>query len=143
MARTTVELHGDVELIRKLNSLPGRVQRGAFRTAARKSGKILASEQKRRAPVESGQTKRAIKVRAIKRTRTGVGVTVGTSQKDYTGDQFYAAFVEYGHKQGHRRLGANRVFIPARPFLRPAFDAKIGEMEAVYRSELKVQLEKG
>lgn len=147
MANVTIDLSGDAALLAELSALPGKLQRKAFRTASRRAGKIYAEAAKARAPVDTGQLRRSIKVRALKRSRTAVGVTVGTSKKDYTGDQFYAAFIEYGHKLGKRKRGGNagdsdnRKQVPAKPFMRPAFDASAAQLQQVFISEIGNQLE--
>lgn len=143
MVRVSVDLVGmETRLAAELLSLPGKLQKKALRSAARKAGKIYATAAKARAPVDTGQVRDSIKVRALKRSRganASVGVTVGTGAKDYVGDQYYAAFIEYGHRVV---LGGNVVGkVDPAPFMRPAFDASVSAMEQVYVKELKDQLE--
>lgn len=123
-------LTGDKQLAAALRALPDRLQRGALRTAARRAGGVVRAEMRRRAPVDTGFLRRQIKTRSIQRNRRGiVGVTVGASARDYTGQAFYASFIEYGTSR-----------MPARPFLRPAFTAARGRAEAIFAEELRAQL---
>jgi len=49
----------------------------------------------------------------------GKSVTIGVHRKDWGGDEYYPAYVEYGHGGPHPA--------PAHPYIRPAVDAKAGE----------------
>lgn len=150
MARTVVSLHGDKELIRTLRGLETKLQNKALRTASRKAGKVVATAAKGNAPVDSGQLKRAIKVRAIKRQRNRVGVTVGSSKADYTGEQFYLSFVELGHRIGKRKSHKKqtdeqkakdtRPFVEPQPFLKPALENNKAQVETVFVSEIRNQI---
>ena len=46
-------------------------------------------------------------------------ITIGVHRKDWSGDEYYPAYVEFGH-------GGPRP-APAHPFVRPAIDAKADE----------------
>ena len=46
-------------------------------------------------------------------------ITIGVHRKDWSGDEYYPAYVEFGH-------GGPRP-APAHPFVRPALDAKADE----------------
>lgn len=108
----SMTLEGD-EALKKLfrDTLP-REARKAVKQGARKGAKVVAESAKIKAPRESGELRRSIKVRALKRTRTGkLGAVVLTGDGFFKGDQFYAGFIEYG-----------TVNMPAQPFLRPAAD---------------------
>jgi HK97 gp10 family phage protein len=47
-------------------------------------------------PVVSGDMQRAVKIRALPRSRTSFGVTVQIGEKDFVGKQYYSAMVEFG-----------------------------------------------
>lgn len=49
----------------------------------------------------------------------GNSITVGVHRSDWSGDDYYPAYVEYGHGGPHPA--------PAHPFIRPAVDAKGNE----------------
>jgi HK97 gp10 family phage protein len=117
------------------------------RTATREAAKIIRDEAQLKAPVRSGTLKRAIKVRAaskMKRGSIGIVVTSGESGKkaDNTGDAFYGYFLEYGYwKVPFIRNSAGEIrsvsrarakimgktWQNPRPFMRPAFDAKVDQ----------------
>ena len=50
-------------------------------------------------------------------------ITIGVHRKDWSGDKYYPAYVEFGH-------GGPRP-APAHPFVRPALDAKADEAISV------------
>ena len=81
-------------------------------------------------PVVSGDLKKSLKVRALKKKRHRYGVMVATSAGWFKGKTFYGAFVEYGTSKK-----------PANPFIRPAFDSESGRAEMVLRRELKIGIE--
>lgn len=80
---------------------------------------LIKEEMVRIAPVKSGKLKSAIKVGKARNGRNGRQVTVGIHRRDFSGDEYYPAYVEYGH-------GGPRP-APPHPFIRPAFDLKKDE----------------
>ena len=80
---------------------------------------VIAREMRQLAPVKSGKLKSAIKVGKARNGRNGRQVTVGVHRRDFSGDEYYPAYVEYGH-------GGPRP-APPHPFIRPAFDLKKDE----------------
>ncbi|MEX1040191.1 MAG: HK97-gp10 family putative phage morphogenesis protein [Pirellulaceae bacterium] len=104
---------GDKEIDAILTGLPARIQKAAMRKTMRPAMKIIEKEAKRLAPVETGDLKKSIKVKAMKRSRKHIGIHVIVSDGFFKGDQFYAAFHEFGTKRQD-----------AEPFMRPAFDNK-------------------
>lgn len=77
--------------------------------AARIAAKVhLLPQSKKATPKQSGVLRKSTKIRAIKRKKDTAGVSIGYSDKDFTGDAFYGGFVEYGFKVGPRRLGDAR-----------------------------------
>lgn len=87
--------------------------------ALAEGAEVIAREMRRLAPVKSGKLKNAIKVGKARNGRNGRQVTVGVHRRDFSGDDYYPAFVEYGH-------GGPRP-APPHPFIRPAFDLKKDE----------------
>ena len=80
---------------------------------------VIARGMRQLAPVKSGKLKSAIKVGKARNGRNGRQVTVGIHRRDFSGDDYYPAYVEYGH-------GGPRPADP-HPFIRPAFDLKKDE----------------
>lgn len=141
----SIHMTGGAELERRLKALPGKIAKKLIRRALRSGAKIILAQAKANAPVDTGALKKSLKVRAAKRRGRGsVGVTVSTAEGDFKGDQFYASFIEYGHKRGKRPgKGATdaREEVPARPFMRPAFDEKKQEAVNVISSTLGAGIE--
>ena len=87
--------------------------------ALAEGAEVIAREMRQLAPVKSGKLKNAIKVGKARNGRNGRQVTVGIHRRDFSGDEYYPAYVEYGH-------GGPRP-APPHPFIRPAFDLKKDE----------------
>ena len=121
-----LDLIGDEALMRKFNALEGKVQKKFARKSMRKAAKVIQKEAKARAPVESGDLKKNIKVKAAQRSRSRIGVNVVVGEGWYTGEQFYGAFIELGTSKQ-----------PARPFMRPALEDKRDEARGVLVDELQ------
>lgn len=113
---------GVPKIDRALSRLSAKMQRTATRRAIRTALKLVEDGAKRRVPVDSGLTRNNISVRPGKPKRRGqIVVEVMIGEGDYKGQTFYAAFIEYGHKQGSRKLGKDRAEVPPIPFMRPAY----------------------
>ena len=95
MSPTTGYLTGCDELIKKLSDLTKTQAKRAISKGCRAGSKIIASAVKRLAPFKSGALQRAIKVRALKRSRVWTGVSVSIGEPI-----FYGAFLELGTKHG-------------------------------------------
>ena len=105
-----IEVTGLDPLLRKLSSLPTRVQGKVVRPAARDGTKIVAEEVKRLVPVDAdghqldgGQhLRKTIKVRAVKGRRRGsINYKVMTGTREELGipageKGYYPAALEYG-----------------------------------------------
>ena len=87
--------------------------------ALAEGAEVIAKEMRQLAPVKSGKLKSAIKVGKARNGRNGRQVTVGIHRRDFSDDDYYPAYVEYGH-------GGPRP-APPHPFIRPAFDLKKDE----------------
>jgi HK97 gp10 family phage protein len=117
MPNEGVEITGITEALTKLKTLDGKVQKGVVRRSLRKGAKIFQKAAQSAAPVASGLTKSAIKIRAGKAKKGTYRLNVGVGASDYQGETFYAAFVLYGHKVGSRKLGDARTLVPANNWL--------------------------
>ena len=87
--------------------------------ALAEGAEVIAREMRQLAPVKSGKLKSAIKVGKARNGRNGRQVTVGIHRRDFSDDDYYPAYVEYGH-------GGPRP-APPHPYIRPAFDLKKDE----------------
>jgi HK97 gp10 family phage protein len=124
MARISIE--GGRELDRALKKLPRALARKIIRQSLREAARPIVEEAKSRAPVLTGQMRDSLRVRAGKRRKGQASMAVQTKDGDYAGDTFYAAFYEYGTSRQ-----------PARPFMRPAFDARVHEAVRIVSDALR------
>ena len=110
------------ELQKALAELPQGIARNVLRGAVNAGATVIKTEAKARAPALTGVLKRALYQKQIREKSNlllqtfFVGVRQGkSSKKTKKGviDAFYARFVEFGTSK-----------MPARPFMRPAFESK-------------------
>jgi HK97 gp10 family phage protein len=129
-------------LEKAFTQLPINLTKKIIRKALRNGGKIVQKAAKANAPVKSGALKKAIKIRAGKRVTGKQSVFIGTSDKAFVGKMFYAAFIEFGHKQGSRKLGNERKDIAANPFMENAYETTKTQTEQTIINELWDGIEK-
>lgn len=164
-----------------LRQLPAKVARKEIVSGLRKGAKVIADDARSRAPVyagkerpdrKPGQLRDSIKVRSARARSGSVGVNVITSEGWFIGDEFYGAFVEFGHGIGRRSaeiVQLQRATLKARkkkdekaiskasealsradsrarvrphPFMRPAFDARKNDAIAIINREIGQGIEK-
>jgi HK97 gp10 family phage protein len=129
-----IKVQGLAELRNALARLPQNVGRNALRGAVNAGAKAIADEVRDRSPVDTGTLRRAVYRKQIRelsgpvRQTFFVGVRHGkryqnvkAGKKTVNMDAWYWRFIEFGTRR-----------MPARPFLRPAFDAqKMAAIEAI------------
>jgi len=74
--RVTTTLKGYKKLDKKLEKLASKDRKKAMRKGARASAKIVQKKAKQLAPKASGELRKSIKVRSLKRSRRWVGARV-------------------------------------------------------------------
>jgi HK97 gp10 family phage protein len=117
-----LELQGQAGVVAAINQLEARAVNQLVSSSLRAGLNIIRDGARGNVHEVTGRTKKAIKVRT-RRARKGVkAMQVGVGEAWFTGDEFYAAFVEFGHKQGSRKLGDRRKQVPGEHFLEYAFD---------------------
>ena len=117
MARSGVIVTGHKELDLKLSIVEPAVQKKVARKGLREAGKIIQNAAKQKLSqnnnVNTGELRKGIRVRAMKRSRSKIGIQVATTErsegKAIDGKRFGGAQIETGTKH-----------IRAQPFLRPA-----------------------
>ncbi len=137
-----VKIEGAEAVVAMLRRVAGPQAKAAIRKGTRAGAKIIAAKAKQLIPeverkdrygrVTIGNLRKAVKVRAMKRSRSGwIGstVTVDGGGLGYTGDEFYGAFVEFGTK----RMTARQYFKHA---AEQTQEAAIDTARAVIVSEL-------
>ena len=137
------------DLMKALDALPGKLANNCLRGALRAGAKVVANEAKRMCPQLSGELVKTIrydvdrpkgsdayaayvkcgpkKAPARKAPAKGRKKARQPAQPDRRG--WYAHFVEFG-----------TVRSPARPFMRPAFDAKQAEAMAAFGAYIRKRL---
>ncbi|WP_186058875.1 HK97-gp10 family putative phage morphogenesis protein [Burkholderia gladioli] len=124
------DLRKDFEKLSKSQS------RGVLRRATMAGAKVIAAEARKRAPKKTGKLRRNIKASALKqKDAPGIataGVRVNTKGKgDSPNNAFYWRFPELGTRT-----------IRATPFIRPAYDDRVGDAEGAIRTEIGAAIDK-
>ena len=122
MASIKFSMIGFEQFRLSLENLPSKVSKRVLRKALRAGAKPIAAAAKNLAPSKSGALRSSIKVRSGKRSRRGMSIIVGLGADWYKGDQFYAAFVEFGYRVGSRKLGDARREVEGQHFMKRAAD---------------------
>ena len=83
----------------------------------------------------SGNLHKSLKIGKVKKYRAGGRhITIGVHRKDWDEDEYYPAYVEFGH--------GGPAPAPAHPYIRPAYDTKQNEAYGIIRNELINELKK-
>ena len=132
-----INIKGGEELSKALKQLSPKIEKNIMRAALRAGAKVIADEAKRNVPEKSGELKKSIRS-GSKATRQGQVIATAKAGNDKA---WYWRFVEFG-TQAHLIMAKNQksmafggVFAKqiehpgatARPFMRPALDAKAQE----------------
>jgi HK97 gp10 family phage protein len=119
----TFKITGIKELDTALKQLEPKLQKKVLRQAMRESLKPVRSAVKAEAPVgETGDLAKSVKIKSGKRKKDTIRLNVQIGAGDFKGATYYAAFVEYGHHIGSRKLGDARTLQPANDYMKRAFD---------------------
>lgn len=114
-----VEVQGIKEIERTLKSFGTDVAIKITKKALRAGAKIILTEAQSKVPVKTGKLRDSLKITSRKKgDRFSYAVGTSNNKNLFVGKTFYAGFIEYG---------APARGLPARPFMRPAFDAKSAE----------------
>lgn len=141
MARTVI-ITGNKSLTKMLNALGSNKAREFHRKAVRKAARPILSEAKTNAPVKSGALRGSLTIRAMPKSRKGIGVKVTNKVgHDFQGKTFYGGFQEYGWKVGRRRskrggTSDNRRKVAGKWFMRNAGNAQEQNAIDIYESEV-------
>lgn len=149
----TIKVHGLQELSQTLMKLPAELEKRVIMGALRAAGQTIRKEAMSRAPIletpdprrRAGTLRKSISVRRVKgKVAVYVGVFGlsgkkmaafkaggGTKGANNPDDPYYWKWVEYGTKK-----------MAARPFLRPAFEAKKFEAIRLFEAYMKKRLDK-
>lgn len=134
MSSETVKVTGIAELVAQLKAFPPLVVQDAERKSMRKAANVFRDEAKARVPRRTGKLEGSIRVRAGGKKSKYLRISVVARAP-------HAHLVEYGYMlTGHKpNLTPIRPIAP-RPFMRPAFEARKGEVFEIIRAELEKQV---
>lgn len=143
--KTRIRLKGSEELVRKLKQLAEITQGASTEGALRAGAMPIETRAKELAPYQSGSLRRSI--------HTEVKVSGASGKAQIGTDLIYAAIQEFGgtiaaknapyltFQINGRWVRVPSVEIPARPYMRPAFDEKkseaVNEIAAALRDQIK------
>ena len=125
-------------LVKGLHNVEPKLRKKVLTKSLRTAAKPIAATVKSNAPKESGQMKRAIKVRAGRRSRSSVRMRILSKTDWYKGDDFYLSFIEFGWHIGKRKSwmrqggswsgvgskGDTRKHIPGQHFFEKAYNSR-------------------
>lgn len=154
----SIEVEGGERLLRQLNELSRKVSRKITRETLTKALRPVEMLARQLAPVDTGLLAGSIRIRAGKRSRSGVSRIVGQTER-----AFYGTFQEFGYHLGRRAnnetigvrkgkkrteseqariasMNAERPFVDAQPFLKPAMQAHEDRIPEVFAAELRAAL---
>lgn len=147
-------MQGVEEIEKVLAGLPGKFGEQVVLKVLRKSAKPLINEAKQRAPKDDGDLQKSIGTISGRGGGKGKQIYVGPKRGGgFKG--YHAHLVEYGtaprklDKPHVVTIGGRTVTIthtgtmPAKPFMRPAFDTKIDEVQEVIATEFRSILQSG
>lgn len=127
-----VRIEGLRELGAALRELDSRVQKRIARSATAAGARVIVTDAKSRVRVDTGKVKKNIRYANLKPDQPGLQESaVGVRVKGKTADSaFYWRFLEFGTAK-----------MPAKPFLRPAFESKKVEASERIKEQLKKRLD--
>lgn len=129
---SAIRITGDRALIAKFHRLARVDAKRVLRKATREASKVILPMARKLAPKRTGALRKAIRVRATKRSRVYIGARVVVGKEWFTGEQFYGGFQEWGWRTGKRGASKRRP-VPGKHFLQQAYDQ--GGPAACYRAE--------
>ncbi len=128
----TMQISGLKELADRLREIGPDIERNALRSGVSAAAVLIRNQAKATNPDDTGRTDRALYAKFI-REKSGpnqatyyVGVRSGSKERRKDRDAWYWRLVEFG-----------TVKMPARPFMRPAFESK--KMQAVEAIKERIQ----
>ena len=142
------ELVGLQQLLKKFKKMNSVVQGEIILNALQVGALVITNEAKILAPYKTGTLRRSIHV----------GGDVGRSAPGFTPNDEAGIYSDLGPDKDTKfvksvKLGTNLVYakfqeygtargLPARPFMRPAFDSKINEATKTISKAIKTQIDK-
>jgi HK97 gp10 family phage protein len=142
-AQPHITITGDRTVDRRLKQFGPKLAKKIFSKVIRKAAKPVLETARNAVPVDSGDLRRSLKIRARKRSRRNkntVGVQVVTGERFFKGELFYGGFLEFGWRTG-KRGSDKRTQVQPKPFLRPAYDQNKSTVRNIFQTAMKAQVE--
>jgi HK97 gp10 family phage protein len=161
---TDIRVEGLAELEQMLKrTLPDRLQGKALQGALAKAARPIVTTARQLAPVKTGRLRSAIYSKRSRFSKPGferriIAVRRGKKQQKNDRDAFYWKWIEFGRGVVRRTrkgdegkslgtpdagwFGAEVKAIPARPFMRPAFESNKTQAIEIIRRELAGEIKK-
>lgn len=161
---TEIRVEGLAELERMLKrTLPDRLQGKALQGALAKAARPIVTSARQLAPVKTGRLRSAIYSKRSRFSTPGferriIAVRRGKKQQKRDRDAYYWKWIEFGRGVVRRTrkgeegrvlgtpdkgwFGAEVKAIPARPFMRPAFESNKTQAVEIIRKELAAEIKK-
>lgn len=141
MTAMKITIDGLQELQARLQQLPGKIAKNALRQATSAAAATIRDEARSRAPVDTGEMRKDIQIKREREStayravysvfvRTGKKSRIGGRARNVDKDSYYWRFVEFGTSK-----------MAAKPFMRPAFEAKKEAAAAAMKSTLAKRIE--
>ena len=129
------EIVGERELKRMMESLPRKMSGPVVRKALREGSKPILAAARSSAPASEGNLKKSMSPgRGIRiKTYRYSGVTIAVVGPSWPLGA-HGHLVEFGTKMRKTKNGRSTGVGPAKPFLRPAFDANVGLAQRIIAS---------
>lgn len=128
--KTEIKISGAKELDKVLSLLPKRLQRKVLIQALRAGAKPMLEEARDNIQVDSGLTRKDIKIRAVPARESSVPAVAIAGSNAKSGRAYIMRFLERGTSK-----------MPAKPFLRPAFDNNAERSLVIVGKELGQRIE--
>lgn len=135
---TTITISGIDEVQRLLDTAAPRIVKHAFAKALAAAAVPIVKELQIRTPVEHGDLRRAITTKiAVSGDSEGGEAIVGFGRQSHK-----ALWLEFGHRMvTHKPRKAQVGQVPARPFIRPAFDASANKSVEAFTQSMTESLQ--
>jgi HK97 gp10 family phage protein len=135
-----IEITGLQETIRNLGELEDKLAKQALRKALQAGVNVMGNAVMARTPVDTGLLKESVGTAVTVRSdgRSGIA-SVGFGRQGYV-----ARMIEFGHRiVGHKpKKKDTGKHVPARPFIRPAFDASAEKAVDAFTAVIAAEVEK-
>lgn len=135
--KVTMQITGLKELADKLHAMGPDIARTTLRGAVGSGARMIRDEAKATNPDDTGRTDRALYAKLVKEESSDhqatykVGIRSGSKERRRNRDAWYWRFVEFGTTK-----------MPARPFMRPAFEKLKGDVVELIAKRIAARIKR-